>query len=189
MSASHSLLLVACLGSLVLYAGASRRRFVAPEGVPSRMKVIAVAFVLFGVTNLWMLFKTTPIGSVSLGAGLVLYLVAVCLFLAACRVNENRPLSVAFTTDRPDHLVTTGPYRYIRHPFYASYCLTWLAGAVAVPSILLFTMFIAMTALYTWAARFEEEKFLRSSLAPMYLQYRMTTGMFFPLLSMRRPPD
>ena len=36
--------------------------------------------------------------------------------------------------DTPASLNQSGPYRFVRHPFYTSYSLTWLAAAVATAS-------------------------------------------------------
>jgi len=76
--------------------------------------------------------------------------------------------------------VSWGPYRYVRHPFYASYCLTWVAGAAACGSAVVVSTFVLMLAMYVRAARFEERKFLRSPQAADYANYQRSTGMLVP---------
>ena len=170
---------VICLGMLTIYAVAARTHFVSPEGVPARMRLIAALFLLFGAANARVL-AGTAIDLTSLMPGIILHGGAAWLFFLAVRANRARRLSVAFTTDVPEHLVSSGPYRYIRHPFYTSYCLTWLASAVVAHSVLLLASFVCMTRLSRWAARFEERKFSESGLASVYRRYRANTGMFIP---------
>jgi protein-S-isoprenylcysteine O-methyltransferase Ste14 len=179
MNIANFVAVVICLGMLTVYAVAARTQFVSPEGVPARMRLIAALFLLFGAANARVL-AVTAIDLTSLAPGLILHGVAAWLFSLAVRANRARHLSVAFTTDVPEHLVSSGPYRYIRHPFYTSYCLTWLASAVVAHSVLLLGSFGCMMLLYRWAARFEERKFSESGLASEYRRYRANTGMFIP---------
>jgi protein-S-isoprenylcysteine O-methyltransferase Ste14 len=111
---------------------------------------------------------------------LAIYFLAARLFFSAMYANRERPLTVAFTNDTPRHLVTGGPYGYIRHPFYVSYCLTWLASAVATHNPVLVAIFFCMTLVYSCAARFEEFKFAKSELASEYARFRLSTGIFLP---------
>jgi len=76
--------------------------------------------------------------------------------------------------------VTVGPYRYVRHPFYLSYSLFWLAGAVAVPYWPMIVGSLGMLTLYYRAAAQEEQTIARSGLSAEYEAYKRTTGMFLP---------
>ena len=80
----------------------------------------------------------------------------------------------------PAHLMTTGPYRVVRHPFYCSYLLVWLAGLVATAKWWLALTVAIMVAIYLRAARFEERKFLDSALARHYRDYQARTGQLVP---------
>ncbi|MNC97641.1 hypothetical protein D3C83_153610 [compost metagenome] len=74
----------------------------------------------------------------------------------------------------------------MRHPFYASYLLYWLAGAVAIREAWLVPAFAVIVVLYVLAARTEERKFARSAVCDAYDAYRRKTGMFVPRLSGQR---
>jgi protein-S-isoprenylcysteine O-methyltransferase Ste14 len=182
MPFTNAIILGAAIGSLFLYAAASKFAFIAPEGIPCRMKLIAAFFLVFSVATVWVI-ATSQISAFQFAKGLLLYGLALWLFLSTYMANRGRALSVAFTNDAPKHLVSAGPYGYIRHPFYASYCLTWLAGACSSGSILLVGAFGCMVLLYWQAAVFEEQKFASGELAQEYSQYRAHTGMFLPRLS------
>jgi protein-S-isoprenylcysteine O-methyltransferase Ste14 len=179
MTLSNLLVIAAFAASLAAHARAARNHFVAPEGLPPRSRLIGVLFLMFSVTSVTVLI-ISPISIISASAALLLYGLAALLFHSAIRANRERPLTVVFTKNLPVHLVTSGPYRYIRHPFYAAYCLTWFATAVATRSYLVLGIFLCMTAAYFCAARYEESKFAQSHLGSEYTSYRNRTGMFLP---------
>lgn len=77
-------------------------------------------------------------------------------------------------------VVREGPYRYVRHPFYVAYDLTWLAGFAATGWWPLGISMVLMARLYDWFAREEEEGLLASSLATEYAEYRKLTGRYWP---------
>ena len=64
-------------------------------------------------------------------AAWVLFLVDFTLFWWTVRVNAAHPLTLAFSIDQPSFLQQAGPYRFVRHPFYFSYVVFWIATAVA----------------------------------------------------------
>lgn len=119
-------------------------------------------------------------------AALLVFGVAFALFIWALAENRRRPLSLAWSTDPPDHLVTTGPYRWVRHPFYASYLCAWMGGAAAAGGAIAWGVPAFMWLLFYLTARQEESKFARSRLAAAHRRYRATTGMFVPRPA-RRP--
>ncbi len=78
-------------------------------------------------------------------------------------------------------LVTTGPYRWVRHPFYVAYML-----AVTADSIVTANWFLALTGFVTIAlivirTRTEEQK-LVERFGVGYRSYMQRTGRFFPRL-------
>jgi protein-S-isoprenylcysteine O-methyltransferase Ste14 len=82
--------------------------------------------------------------------------------------------------DAPASIVTYGAYRRIRHPFYASFLLTF-AGALALfPSwVTLCLLGYAVVVLNQTAAR-EERRLSTSSFGAEYREYMARTGRFLP---------
>jgi protein-S-isoprenylcysteine O-methyltransferase Ste14 len=125
---------------------------------------------------------------------LLLLALGLYLFLAARREVERSAagegLSIAFSGDLPTRLLRGGVYAWIRHPFYAAYLATWLAGVVVantwVDVVLTASGTGVMAAMYVHAARQEEAKFARTHLAADYADYRRVAGMFLPRV-WRRP--
>ncbi len=170
-------LLFTCLAS---FTWATRRFFVKPDGITTGLSITLGAGFLFAVIHFAVLFRSSRLqpGWVALGAAL--YLSALLLFWWTFLSHRRRPLSACFSKTEQLHLVQHGPYRFVRHPFYCSYLLSWLAGAAATLSPLLFLTFFAMLLLYWIAARAEEGKFAASPLAEAYAAYRHSTGRFMP---------
>ena len=150
--------------------------------LPSGARVMLIAGVISTIAHLIALClsggATRLTGLTSLG----LYLISLALFWLAIRVNRKKPLSTAFSLDQPEHITRRGPYRFVRHPFYSSYLLAWISGAIGSAQAWLWLTVLAMVVIYYLAARMEEQKFMASSLAEEYTQYRYRTGMFIPRL-------
>lgn len=60
---------------------------------------------------------------------------------------------------RKDHeLVTTGPYRYVRHPFYLSFLIAVIGGSIVTANWYLFLTSLLPFAFLVARTRIEEEK-------------------------------
>jgi protein-S-isoprenylcysteine O-methyltransferase Ste14 len=149
------------------------------ERTPLGLRIIQVAGAIFAAVHAVALI-TNAIGGPSAVVGLMLYAASVGLFWRCVWINRFAPLSLAFSHDAPDHLVTAGPYRLVRHPFYLAYLLAWTAGVIATTQPLLLPSLVFMAVLYRAAATIEERKFLTSSFAGEYRAYQARTGMFIP---------
>jgi protein-S-isoprenylcysteine O-methyltransferase Ste14 len=79
-----------------------------------------------------------------------------------------------------------GPHAVIRHPFYLSYLLCWIAGVLATGQWLLLATVALMAWIYHRAALKEEAKFAASPMAEAYARYAATTGRYLPRPASRR---
>ena len=172
--------------NVVLFSIALRRDFSRPDGVQAMMRALALCGALAALTGLFLLCSNR-LGLWPCLAGICLLVMSQALLRAAVRATVDSKLSLAFSGDVPTSLNRSGPYRFIRHPFYTSYSLTWLAAAVASAHPVAFIAMGVMVAFYLTAARSEERKFLSSSLADSYRHYRRSTGMFLPCPNLNPP--
>jgi protein-S-isoprenylcysteine O-methyltransferase Ste14 len=168
---------MSCLGS---FLWAMLKFFSRPTGPTTGAKVISVCGVAFGALHLWAILLVPNPAPWRALVACWFYGCALGLFWWAIRTNFRRPLSAAFSQDLPIHLIQEGPYRFIRHPFYCSYLLTWAAGVVASANAWLLPTVVVMFAIYLRAARMEEQKFGDSPLGSRYQRYQARTGLFFP---------
>lgn len=96
-----------------------------------------------------------------------------------------RPL-FRLTGDRSPGLVTGGLYRYVRHPLYsAGLVFIWFSPQMSVN---LLAFFIGLSAYLVIGAMFEERKLARQY-GQAYLDYRRTTPMLIPGISIPRLSD
>jgi protein-S-isoprenylcysteine O-methyltransferase Ste14 len=108
------------------------------------------------------------------------------LFWAAIRESSRARLLAAFDEKLPSSLLTTGPYAYVRHPFYTSYLLLWTGWSVATWSLWAVPPLAIIIMVYWSAARDEERKFAATPMAEDYAEYATRTGRFFPKLGIGR---
>lgn len=84
-----------------------------------------------------------------------------------------------FEQEQPGELVTTGFYRFIRHPLYTfGLSFLWLTPRVSVN---MFVVYVSLTVYILVGAYFEERK-LQREFGQEYEDYKSTTPMFIPLL-------
>lgn len=139
------------------------------SGTVTATTLLYLAFVLLWPQPLW--------ASV---IGIVLELAGLVLFWAAIKASAAARLRFAFDDDKPKSLVTIGPYKIVRHPFYTSYLLFWIGWAIATWSAWSALPIIALTVMYIVAARFEENLFAETALAGDYEAYKRRAGLFWP---------
>lgn len=155
-----------------------------PEaGTPGAMRWLGVAGIVCFAAQQACLFYPSPDARPMLQvAGLALYGAAFGLFLWTVPFARQAKLRVAFAPSAATAVVARGPYRILRHPFYASYGLFWMAGVLASQRWELLASVLVMSAFYAVAIVREEREFLAGPLASEYGAYRARTGAVFPRL-------
>jgi protein-S-isoprenylcysteine O-methyltransferase Ste14 len=86
------------------------------------------------------------------------------------------------TADQGTGLVTTGPYRLVRHPIYLGLALLAMGEALAFgswPALMIVLSAIVPT--FAWRAR-AEEKLLSRTFGERYAVYRQRSKMIIPYL-------
>jgi protein-S-isoprenylcysteine O-methyltransferase Ste14 len=122
---------------------------------------------------------TTGLAAVALSAASI---GLVCLTIGTHRV----PVALWHQdSDQPEHIVTYGAYRWIRHPFYAAFLLAFSAAALFLPHWVTLGSLCYACAFLSLTARREERRLAASALGPQYRQYAGRTGRFFPRLTRR----
>jgi protein-S-isoprenylcysteine O-methyltransferase Ste14 len=91
----------------------------------------------------------------------------------------GRNLTDTVVTRRAHALVTSGPYRWVRHPFYDSVALCVLANSLVAANWFLFLTGGLALVLLIVRTRKEEEKLL-ARFGDAYRGYMERTGRFLP---------
>jgi protein-S-isoprenylcysteine O-methyltransferase Ste14 len=182
----NAALLVLAIGSYGAFSWGAFRHFRRVEGVPAMLGALSLVWAATVATQVAALLPGRSLAPTA-ALALPLFAAALALWLWALRASGTRQLSLAFSRDAPLKLIESGPYRLMRHPFYTSYMINWLAGCVATWRWWTIAPSVLATIMLTLAARAEEGKFARSPLAGVYEAYRARTGMFLPALRRRNP--
>ena len=144
----------------------------------------------FGIAlSMWVTVATTraartpprPVQLVGVGG----FILSLALFQWAAASIRGRLFSYAGNDDLPQFVHRSGPYAYVRNPFYLSYLLAEIATVIMWPSIWGVVIVVVAAAYFQWLARFEEEKFARSPVAAEYAAYKAATGRLLPRLQRR----
>jgi protein-S-isoprenylcysteine O-methyltransferase Ste14 len=111
--------------------------------------------------------------------GLILLLAGVGLAVWA-RVYLGRNWGMPMTEKEEPELVTSGPYRFVRHPIYSGLLLAVLGTAVATNLLGLLAVVVLGT-YFAYSARVEE-RLLSASFPAAYAAYRARTKILIPFV-------
>jgi protein-S-isoprenylcysteine O-methyltransferase Ste14 len=156
---------------------------------------IMIALRLCGVLG-WVLFATYLVNpalvswsSLDLpawlrwvGAPIALLVVPLLLFWTFHSLGKN--LTDTVVTRREHTLITRGPYRWVRHPFYVVVFLMGFSLSLLTANWLLALLGMAAVTMLVIRTRIEEAK-LTERFGDEYRDYARRTGRFFPRLGGR----
>ena len=142
--------------------------------------LIPIGFV---VPPLIMLLRVGELSSPMPGlhvVGIVFAVYAGAMMLSAAATLGRFLVPQAVTLG--DHaLVTTGPYRFVRHPAYAGDLALWLGAALATANVVLLALW-PLYLLGAWAQARVEEELLDAHFGAAYRSYAAHTGRFLPVV-------
>ena len=136
--------------------------------------------VVYVINPAWMSWSSCnlPIGVRWVGVGLGV--IAAALLIVVFRSLGTNLTDTVVTRTRHT-LVTSGPYRWVRHPFYVATALAVAANAVVTANWFLALTGVVGVALIVIRTRIEEEK-LVERFGDEYRGYTARTGRFLPRL-------
>jgi len=94
-------------------------------------------------------------------------------------INTAKGLNFAFSSFS-GQIITSGPFRFSRHPFYLSYTLVWTTSTLLFNSPALWITLFYLVVFYFSSAKSEEKEILKSEQADQYRTYCNNTNMFIP---------
>lgn len=76
-------------------------------------------------------------------------------------------------------VISTGAFKYVRHPLYLASILGYLGLTVSTASLFSLALFVVIVLFYNYIAGYEE-KLLEAKWGDSYLAYKKKTGRWFP---------
>ena len=149
-----------------------------PSGWRSRLTGVSAigVFVIAGVLR----GGSLGVHSWILGAiGAMLFTCGIALAVWA-RLHLGRNWGMPMTQRAEPELVTSGPYRFVRHPIYSG-LLTAMLGTALVDN-LLGLIVVAVLVAYFYYCGTVEERNLSATFPTAYPEYRSRTKMLIPFL-------
>ena len=116
------------------------------------------------------------------GIGLAVYLAGLALAVWA-RVYIGRNWGMPMTQKVDPELVTTGPYRRVRHPIYSGIILAMIGTAIAV-SLYWLVAVVVLGGYFIYSATVEE-RYLAERFPDSYPEYKRSTKMLIPFILLR----
>ncbi len=156
--------------------------FGAKKGKSSRRRVPLNGLSALSVLLLFRVFRggSLAVHSPILGAiGAVVFACGIALAIWA-RVHLGRNWGMPMTQKTEPELVTSGPYRLVRHPIYSGLLLGVLGTALATDLIGL--IIVAVLGAYFYYSASVEEKNLTAAFPTAYPAYRTSTKMLIPFV-------
>lgn len=123
--------------------------------------------------------NTALAGPVLEGVGLALWVAGLGLAVWA-RLYIGRNWGMPMTQRQAPDLVTTGPYRFIRHPIYTGIILAAVGTAVATSLVGLIVVAV-IAGFFVYSAT-REEKFLAGEFPDAFPAYKAKTKMLIPFV-------
>ena len=140
--------------------------------------------IAYLVNPAWMAWSSVPLPAGVRWSGGAVYALGVGLLAWTLR-SLGTNLTDTVVTRREHTLVTSGPYRWVRHPFYDAMALLILAIALVAANWFVLVTGAIVFVLLAVRARTEEAQLLARFGEP-YRAYRQRTGRFVPAM---RPID
>ena len=87
---------------------------------------------------------------------------------------------------RGTEVVSTGAFRYVRHPLYLGSILIYLGLTVSTASLFCLALLVVIAVFYNYIASYEE-KILEVKLGQAYIAYKHKTGKWTPRVGRKDP--
>jgi protein-S-isoprenylcysteine O-methyltransferase Ste14 len=145
------------------------------------LRIRAVIVVIVVLLVRFKVFRDHGLNTDPWRAGLGLVLFAAGLgFAVWARVHIGRNWGGPMTQKDEPELVTSGPYRLVRHPIYSGVLAAGVGTAVALSWIWLIA--VALAGVYFVYSATVEERYLSEQLPDTYPAYKRTTKMLLPFI-------
>jgi protein-S-isoprenylcysteine O-methyltransferase Ste14 len=86
---------------------------------------------------------------------------------------------------RPNHVITSGAFRYVRHPLYLASILTYLCLTVSTLSLFSLVLLVGIFVFHNYIASYEE-RLLDARFGEEYREYKRSTQKWVPKINQNR---
>lgn len=145
----------------------------------SALKVATISFWIFSVIAIHNTAFSINLTNITF---ILLNMFSLIFFISTFKTTSKLTFDNIFTDRAPENIVTYGPYKWVRHPYYTSYMLTYSSVLLVDQNAILVFLILVIFALYFFATADEETKILSSDQGRTYADYRSRTKKFIPYI-------
>ncbi len=138
--------------------------------------LVVVAFILLRVFKV----HTFPVHSLALQVIGVILVASGLGFAVWARIYLGRNWGMPMTKKAEPELVTSGPYRFVRHPIYSGLLLA-IVGTALATNVYWFIALGIVGIYFLYSARVEE-RLMTTAFPVVYPSYRARTKMLIPFV-------
>ena len=120
-----------------------------------------------------------PVNPVVSGIGVILCIAGMA-FLVWARQTLGKNWSQTVSAKKGHELVTSGPYRYVRHPMYAGGLIACIGSAIVAGGAWIF-LFVILASLFLWRVG-AEDKLMAQQFPNEYPDYKKRTKALIPFV-------
>jgi protein-S-isoprenylcysteine O-methyltransferase Ste14 len=148
-----------------------------PFGDNGQLILLVLFLLIWVVDSFFIKMSTNLFDDISVYIRLI-----VCVMILVTAIYLIRSGHVVVKhEERPEGVVTTGAFRYVRHPLYLGSILFYLGLAVSTASLFSLVMVIVIFIFYNHIASYEE-KLLEDRFPNEYRNYKIKTGKWMPMI-------
>jgi protein-S-isoprenylcysteine O-methyltransferase Ste14 len=159
---------------------------IAEEDMGTGFKIITAITTVIGAAGLvlyllsppWWTWTSIPLGEWIQWSGIVMALVPI-FFIIWVHRHLDKQWSIALELREDHKLITTGPYRYVRHPMYLGIFI-YNIGLMMISLDVLVILFFAFTIWVNYRRIPREEQMLIQKFGDEYLEYIKRSGRLLP---------
>ena len=139
-------------------------------------------FLVVWVGDSFFLHKTTFLAGY---VPLYIRLVVLGLTLIIAMLLFRSGHVVVAHEQRPNRVVATGAFRYVRHPLYLASILTYIGLTAATVSLFSVVLLVGIVIFHNYIATYEEQ-LLEARFGEEYRRYKQRTGKWVPKIGTGR---
>jgi protein-S-isoprenylcysteine O-methyltransferase Ste14 len=140
--------------------------------------IFLTVFIIVWTTDSFFVHASTFL-AVHVPLSLRLVILVLLLIIAVYFLIDGH--AVVNHEQRPRAVVSSGAFRYVRHPLYLASILSYLGLTIGTASLASLALLVLIAAFYDYIAGYEE-KLLEARFGEAYRRYKSKTGKWVPRL-------
>jgi protein-S-isoprenylcysteine O-methyltransferase Ste14 len=138
--------------------------------------ILAGLFLVVWVADSFFIQRTTFLASY---IPLPIRLITLAVTLITALLLLRSAHFVVSQEKRPDHVITGGAFRFVRHPLYLASLLTYSGLVISTASLISLALLVGIFIFHDYIGSYEEA-LMEAKFGDVYRNYRAKTGKWIP---------